>query len=195
MGLLVVQVLDAVLDPAQELVGAGQRVGGRLRHQARRGDALQRLQRRARAQLGELAAAHHLQQLHGELDLADAAARKLDVVGALGPAGAALGRVLANLLVQHAQRIEHAVVEVAAEHEGQHRAAQRLRRAAVDAVARRDHPALEPGKALPLAALHLEIVLQRAERHGRRPRVAVRAASARSTRNTKPCSVVSPISP
>lgn len=48
------------------------------------GQALQRIQRGAAAQLGELPAAHHLQQLHGEFDLADATARELDVVGTLG---------------------------------------------------------------------------------------------------------------
>ena len=124
VGLLVVQVLDAVFDPAQEHVGAGQRVGGVAGHQAGARQALERFQRGARAQFGKLAAAHHLQQLHREFDLADAAARQLDVVGPLGPAGAALAGVVANLLVQRAQRLEHAVVQVAAKHEGQHHTAQ-----------------------------------------------------------------------
>jgi hypothetical protein len=103
VGLLIVQELDAVFHAAQEFVGPGQRVGRGLRHQARRRDALQRLQGRTRAQFGVLAAAHHLQQLHGEFDLADAAARQLDVVGAFRPARAALGRVFADLLVQQPQ--------------------------------------------------------------------------------------------
>ena len=99
-GLLVVQVLNAVLHLAQEDVGAGHGVGRFLRHQPGLGQALQGLQRGAAAQLRELAAAHHLQQLHGEFNLADAAARELHVVGALGVACAALGGVVADLAVQ-----------------------------------------------------------------------------------------------
>ena len=75
MGLLVVQVLDAVLDPAQKGVGPCQGVGSGLGHQPGVGQALQRIQCRADAQLGELAAAHHLQQLHGKFNLADTTAR------------------------------------------------------------------------------------------------------------------------
>ena len=74
MGLLVVQVLDAVLDAAQKVIGPRHGVGGVLRHQARLGDALQRVQRGPGAQFGKLAAAHHLQHLHGKFNLADAAA-------------------------------------------------------------------------------------------------------------------------
>jgi len=173
VGLLIVQVLDAVLDPAQEHVGARQRIGGFGRHQAGAGHAFQRLQRGASAQFGKLPAAHHLQQLHGEFDFADAAARQLDVVGALGPARAALAGVAADLVVQRAQRLEHVVVEVLAEHEGQHHSAQRLRRAARDGRARGNGAALHPGKALPFAALHQHVLFQRVQRTHRGPRIAV----------------------
>ena len=74
MGLLVVQVLDAVLDPAQEFVRLRERGGRGLRHQACLAQTLQRVQRGPCAQFRELAAAHHLQQLHRELDFSDAAA-------------------------------------------------------------------------------------------------------------------------
>ena len=74
MRLLVVQVLDAVLDTAQKIVSARQRVSRVLRHQVGFGQALQRVYRAARAQLGELPAAHHLQQLHGELDFTNTTA-------------------------------------------------------------------------------------------------------------------------
>ena len=57
-------------------------------------------------------------QLHDELDLADAAARQLHVVGALGPAGGAALRLVADLAVQLAQALEDAVVEVAPVDEG-----------------------------------------------------------------------------
>ena len=115
--------------------GAGRRSprpargGGRL-HQAGAASALEALQRRAGADLGELPAARHQHQLHDELDLADAAARQLHVVGALGPAGGAALRFVADLAVQLAQAFEHAVVEVAAVDEGRATSAQRQRAAA-----------------------------------------------------------------
>ena len=40
---------------------------------------------------------------------------------------------------------------------------------------RRNRAALEPGETLPFAALHMEILLQRTQRHGGRPGVAIRA--------------------
>ena len=173
MGLLVVQVLNAVLHLAQKDVGAGHGVGRFLRHQPGLGQALQGLQRGAAAQLGELAPAHHLQELHGEFNLADAAARELHVVGALGVARAALGGVVADLAVQRTQRIEHAVVQVAAEDKRQHHPAQGLHLGAANAAGGGHHAALEPGKALPLAALHLQILFQCRQRDGRRAGVAV----------------------
>ena len=45
----------------------------------------------------------------------------------------------------------------------------------VGGTCRRHHPAFEPGKALPLAALGLQIGFQRSQRNGWRPRVAVGA--------------------
>jgi hypothetical protein len=194
VGLLVVQVLDAVLDAAQELVGRGQRIGGFLRHEVGARQALQRVQRGPRAQFGELAAAHHLQQLHGELDLADAAARQLHVVGALGAAGAAARRLLADLPVQHAQRIEHAVVEVAAEHEGQHHAAQALG-LAVRARCRAARPrGSSSRRSAPIRGpAPGSIPPARPARPRLGPELPL-GRSARSTRNTKPCSVVSPTS-
>ena len=137
------------------------------------GQPLQRVQCRAGAQLGELPAAHHLQQLHGEFDLADAAARELDIVGALGMPGAAPGRVLANPPVQHAQRVKHAVIQIASEHKGQHHAAQRLGRTAVHAGAWRHDAALEPSEAFPFTTLHLKVFFQCAQRYGRRAGIAV----------------------
>ena len=155
VGLLVVQVLDAVFHLAQEDVGAAQRIGNLGAHQIGLHQALQGFQRGSAAQLGELAAAHHLQQLHDEFDLADAAARELDVIGALGVARAALGGVVADLAVQAAQRVKHRIVQIAAEHKGQHHAAQGLDVGGLDIGQRRHDAALEPGKALPLPAVDL----------------------------------------
>ena len=128
MGLLVVQVLDAVLDVAQKFISARQRIGGVLRHQAGAGHALQGAHGGAHAQLGKLTAAHHLQELHGEFDFTYAATRELDVIGALGVTGAAALGLLANLPVQAAQGVKHVVVQVAPEHKRQHHGAQILNR-------------------------------------------------------------------
>ena len=154
-------------------VALGQPFGGGRLHQAARAQPLQAAQRRARADLRVLAAAHHQHQLHDELDLADAAARQLDVVGALRPAGGAALRLVADLAVQLAQAFEHAVVQVAAVDERRDQLAQRQRTAAGDAGARRDDAALQPGKALPFAALHLQVVLQHRQAAHRRAGVAV----------------------
>ena len=181
MGLLVIQVLNAVLHMAQKLVGPRQRVGGVLRHQAGAGHALQRAHRGSHPQFRKLAAAHHLQELHGEFNLPNAAARELDVIGALGVAGAAAMRLFADLPVQAAQRVKHVVVQVAPEDKRQHHCTQVLQRAApvagrglaLQARSRCHHPTFEPGKAFPLATLHLKVFFQRAERNGRRAGVAV----------------------
>ena len=64
LGLLVVQVLDAVLHLAQKTVGVAS-IGGGLGHQARAGQTASASSVGAPA-TRKLAAAHHLQQLHGE---------------------------------------------------------------------------------------------------------------------------------
>ena len=127
VGLLVVQVLNAVLDMAQKSVGVNQPRCGVIKHQASMRQTPQRVDRAAGTQLGELPAAHHLQQLHGKFNLPNAAARHLHVVSALRPPSAALGGVVANLPMQNAQRVKHAVVQIAPEYKRQHNAAQRHR--------------------------------------------------------------------
>ena len=173
MGLLVVQVLNAVLDLSQKHIRRMQGVGRGLRHQARFGHALQSVQGRAGAQLGKLSAPHHLQQLDNELDLPDAPARQLDVIGPLGMTRTALGRVVPDLMVQGAERLKNVVVQVTAEHKGQHHAAQSLRRTVAQSAAGRDHAAFHPGKALPFTALHQKIMLQGVQRHHAGARVAI----------------------
>ena len=153
--LLVVQVLDAVLYTAQKRVGSRQLLRRFLRHQASTCQALQGLQRRAATQLRKLPTTHHLQQLHDELNLANATARQLDVVRPLRAATAALYGMVTNLAVQHAQGVEHAVVQIAAKNKGQHRTAQRGHQRMAHRCPRRDDAALEPGKALPFAPMQL----------------------------------------
>ena len=73
MGLLVVQVLDAVLHLPQKHIRACQCIGGRLWHQTGDGQLLQGAVGRPGPQFGKLASAHHLQELDRELNLADSA--------------------------------------------------------------------------------------------------------------------------
>ncbi len=178
VGLRVVAVLQRVLGPAQQPVGPVQR--GRLvgRQQAALGQRGQRDQGAAVAQTGVAAAANHLEELGGELDLADPAAAQLHV-GGLGVAGRALGDFLADQPVQVAQRGEGLVVHVAPEHEGIDDPLERLLVGGPGLGAGHagvgDHPALEPGEALPLATLRVEIGLEHAEGNHQRAGIAVRA--------------------
>ena len=125
--------------------------------------------------LGELAAAHDQQQLDDELDLTDAAARELDVVGALRPAGGTALRFVAHLGVQLTQAFEDTVVEIAAIDEGRDERAQGQGAPVLHARQRRDDAAFQPGEALPFAAVGLQIFLEHGQAHDRRTGVAVRS--------------------
>ena len=160
MGLLVIQVLDAVLYPAQEVIGLCQRLCCALLHEARLGEAWQGAQCGTGPEFRKLATAHNLEQLHNKFDLPDAAPRELDVVGPLRVSCTALARMVPNLPVQNAQGIEDVVVQIAPEHKRHDHAAQRQRRAICHAVQRRDNAALEPGKSLPFAPLDMQVLLQ-----------------------------------
>jgi hypothetical protein len=160
LGLLVVVVLQAMLEAAKESVGRRERFDALRREQAALADGAQSLARRSGAQARITPAADHLEKLHRELDLADAAGTHLDVVG-LAP----LHRRLEDARVQLAQRIEQAVVEVATVDERLH--------ALRDAVGRTgDDPRLEPGIALPGPRVADEVVLQRGQRGDQRPAFA-----------------------
>ena len=162
-----------MLDLAQKNISLGQSLGRGLRHQASFGQARQRAEGRSRSQLRKLAATHHLQQLHGELDLANATTRELDVIGSLRVARAAPQRMLADLSVQHAQCVKHPVVEVAPEHKRQDHAAQAQDIAAGYVSQSGNDTAFQPGKALPLPALDMQVLFQPAQRDGRWARVAI----------------------
>ena len=77
--LRVVAVLQPVLDVAQEDVGIAQRPTTTRRQELALAERRERGQRAAHAQVGLAAAAHDLQRLHDELDLANAAVAELDV--------------------------------------------------------------------------------------------------------------------
>ena len=175
VGLLVVQILNAVLDLAQEDIGLRQCGGGLARHQTRPSQLSQCIYRGAHAQFGVLAAAHDLQQLHGKFNFADAAARDFYVVGPHGVAWAAAGGVGADWVVQLAQCFVHVEVEVAAKDKGQHHMAQLACGVVGNRCNGRNHTAFEPGKTLPFAPLYLQVFSQRLQRRYRRARVAIGA--------------------
>ena len=173
VGLLVVQVLNAVFYAAQKHIGLVQClrcVGG---HQTGLHQAGQCVQRCALAQLGKLPAPNDLQQLHGEFDFSDTATTELDIVGAFGPPRAQAPRLRSNLLVQHPQSLKHVVVKVAAKHKRRDHLAQSLD--LIDTSRRRHHPRFQPCQTLPFTALHLEILFQGVKRHHAVARLAVGA--------------------
>ncbi len=149
--LRIVQILQAMLQVAQEHVRFLQRRGLGFRQQIIGGELVQQGARRPHAQRGFLAAADELEHLGDELDLADAARAQLDVVGHV------LARHLAaDLLVQLTHGAEHAEVDVFAEHE---RHAQPFQFVDARRLAG-DRPALDPGVAFPFARLGIEVILQ-----------------------------------
>ncbi|CAM5693735.1 hypothetical protein SGRIM128S_00467 [Streptomyces griseomycini] len=76
--------LDAVLQGAQEAVGVVELGGVRAADVAAGGEGLQRVEGGAAAQGGVGAAVHQLQQLHGELDVPQAAGAELELAVDLG---------------------------------------------------------------------------------------------------------------
>ena len=173
MGLLVVQVLNAVFYLTQKNISFFQRLCRFWRHQPRLDQAGQCVAGGPSSQFGKLPAPYHLHQLHNKLNFTNPAAREFDVVGPLRVSRAAFGGMFADLPVQCAQRVEHVVVQVAPEDEGHHHVAQILDGSVVVAAQTGHHAALEPGKPFPLAALHLQVDLQSAQGHSGWPRVAV----------------------
>ena len=73
-------------------------------------------------------------------------------------------------LLHPAQRLEHAEVEIAAVDEGAQHVAIQL----IEAHRARDRPRLDLGVALPVAAVLLQVVLERAEADHERTRLAER---------------------
>ena len=110
--LLVVVVLQPVLEAAQEIVRGGERERASGFDEPALRERAQRPACGSHAQARVAAAAHHLQELHRELDLADAAGADLDVVGLAAADGG-----LEDARLQLAQLLEHPVVEVAPVHE------------------------------------------------------------------------------
>ena len=111
--LLIVPVLQAVLEIAQEDISGGEFRDGRPGQKSARVERSERRQRAAQAQAGLLAAAHELQRLDDEFDFADTARPELDIARVV-PAPA----LLADLVVHVAQPGVRVVIEILAKYEG-----------------------------------------------------------------------------
>src|SRR5258706_89985 len=109
LGLLVVVVLQPVLEPAKEIVGPREVLRPRGLDQPALGEGAQRRAGRREAQARVAPAADHLEELHGELDLANAPGADLDIVGLVPPDCG-----LEDARLQLAELLEHPEVEVAA---------------------------------------------------------------------------------
>ena len=168
LGLLIADLLQDILHPAQEAVGrqqAGAALGVEI---AALGDGAECLGQVAHPQGGLAAAADELQRLGDELHLANAPGAELDV--ALQPLAAHLG---GDHRLHLAQAVDDAEVDVAAKHEGAQQLGEGLGVLALGA----QHPRLDHGVALPVAAMVLVVVLHGGEGDGERPRVAEGAQS------------------
>ncbi len=105
----IVAVLQPVLDVAQEDIGRAQAVDGAVRQQSTLRDRGQRRQRSAHAQARIATAAHDLQRLHDEFDLAYAAGPELDVLCIV-----LASTLLADLAMDVAQALVRVEIEVLA---------------------------------------------------------------------------------
>ena len=162
MGLLVVPVLQAVFDVAQEAVGGEQGFDVFRRHDAQLGKLLQRFLRAFQLQRAHLSAAYHLENLGDKFDFADAARAEFDVVR-----HAFFADFAADLAVQVPHCFIRAVIQIFAEHKGAHQCFDVVR-------IRRNHAAFAPRIALPFAPLRNQVLLQRGFAQYQRARIAVR---------------------
>ncbi len=154
LGLLIIQILQAMLELAQEMICLGQLGHGLFRQLLFFLDALQDVERGPNAQIGITAAANQLEDLRDEFDFADAARAEFDVVMHF-----AAFDFLAQLRMQSSHRFIGAEIEIFAEYERTHDPFHQdglcvgIRMPGNDA-------ALDPGVPLPFPALLKEIFLQ-----------------------------------
>ena len=149
VGLQVAHDLQAVLEPSQEPVGIGERRGVGVGHVALERECPQRRQRVRRAQPRVAAPVHDLQQLHRELDVADAAPSALDL-GELLPA-------LADVLLEANLRASHVVDRGRRELRRVHERRDALDEPRPQMPVARDRAGLDHGLALPGRGLALVV--------------------------------------
>ena len=176
--LLVVDILNGMLDVAQEDVVLGKPRGHFGGNAAVAREHLEHRERLAPAKKRITSAADDLKRLREELDLADAAASELDVDARAAAGELASGRLGADHLVQARERRNSVEIQILSEDERTHEGRdvpllllEVLRRREDGLV---DDAALEPGEALPVAALRVEILLEHVRRAHDRTRLAVR---------------------
>jgi hypothetical protein len=163
LGLLVVQVLQAMFQIAQEGIGFLQLGHGGGFQQAQFGQPVQRGAGAAQLQAFVAATANQLEYLGDEFHFTDAAWPQLDIVGHVAP-----GHFAANLGVQLAHGTVGVVIQILAVDEGAHHVGE-----AGDIAGQ--CLGLDPGIAFPFAALGEQVVFQRRKAHHQRAGVAVRA--------------------
>lgn len=163
LGLLIADLLQDIFDPAQEAVSDQQAIAMGRFEGAALGDGGQRLRQMAHPQCRLTSAANKLQRLGDELYLANAAGPQLDV--AFQPLAAHLG---GDHRLHLAQAVDDAEVDIAAKHEGAQHLGQLHRVLALGP----QHPRLDHGVALPVAAVVLVVILHGGKRDGERSRVA-----------------------
>ena len=162
--LLIRNRLQAVLDAPQEHIGLGELQRDMRRQVAEHGQRIEHPEDVAFLQQRLPPAAHQLEGLGDELDLADTARAKLDVVLH------ALALDLADdLLLEVAQRFEGAEIEVAPVD----KRSQQLHQLAGGGHGAGHRPCLDHGVAFPLAPLQLVVVGHGIETGHQRPAVAV----------------------
>ncbi len=161
--LRIAEHLQAVLDAAQEQIGGFELLRDPRRQQLPAGQLRQHGEQRLGLHAPVLPAAYQLEGLHDELDFADAARAELDVIGEI-----AARDFLFDERLHLAQTFEHAEVEVTPVDEGTHALG-------VDEFPGRrtgDGARLDPGVALPVAAVGLQVVVEECAADGERPAVA-----------------------
>ena len=163
VGLLIGPGLQAVLDPAQKVVGLLEAVHCGFRHSAAGGQMIQHPQDAALAQRRIAPAVDELERLANEFDLADATWPQLDVA----PHPLAF-HLLGDQGLHVAQGFERAVIQIAAVDEGPQPVQQSFPRRPVAG----DDPRLDHGVAFPVTAMILVVILEGGERNRQRPGIA-----------------------
>ena len=162
--LLIVHVLQGVLDVSEPHVVFLEPLGDVGREHPFFAEARQHRERFLAAKPHVSPPADHLQRLRDEFDFANAASTELDVRAREASLRLASRRFGPKRLVELRERTDRAEIEVFAENEGPYEALDRVRGALELLGARKDggahHAALEPGEALPIASLGIEVLFE-----------------------------------
>ena len=158
VGLLIVDVLQAVFEAAQKRIGGEQFVAALRTQQAAFDEPRQHGERRADLQGAVASAADELEHLGDEFDFTDAARPELDVVGPI-----LAHHLAANLRVQVAHGVDRAEIQILAVNERADDFLQHLRPVRLVVFARIQNARPDPGITLPFAPLGDQIVFERDE--------------------------------